>query len=95
MGEKFRQWSFREERVDGEIEKEEREENKKNERDEREISGEIEGVKYIYFFFCNTMNSAILCLELYCSSIAKKICNTAVYNSLMQEFFRLKMPNFP
>ena len=57
--------------------------------------GKIEGVKYIFFFFCNTMNSAILCLELYCSSIAKKICNTAVYNSLMQEFFRLKMPNFP
>ena len=46
-----------------------REENRKNERDEREISGEI-GVKY--FFFCNTVNSAILCLELYCSSIAKK-----------------------
>ena len=44
-------------------EKEEREENKKNERDEREISGEIEGVKYIYiyiFFFlqyCEQYNS--------------------------------------
>ena len=46
-----------------------REENRKNERDEREISREI-GVKY--FFFCNTVNSAIPCLELYCSSIAKK-----------------------
>ena len=34
-------------------EKEEREENRKNERDEREISGEIGGVKY-NFFFCNT-----------------------------------------
>ena len=58
-------------------EKEEREENRKNERDEREISGEIEGVKYIYiyifFFFCNTVNNTILCLELYYnSSIAKK-----------------------
>ena len=31
-------------------EKEEREENRKNERDEREISGEIEGVKYIYIY---------------------------------------------
>ena len=29
-------WSFRDERVDGEIEKEEREENKNNERDERQ-----------------------------------------------------------
>ena len=48
----------------------EREENRKNERDEREISGEI-GVKY-NFFFCNNVNSTILCLELYCSSIAKK-----------------------
>ena len=47
-----------------------REENRKNERDEREISGEI-GVNF-FFFFCNTMNSTILCLELYCSSIAKK-----------------------
>ena len=27
----------------------------------------------IFFFFCNTMNSTILCLELYYSSIAKKI----------------------
>ena len=44
----------------------------KNERDEREISGEIGGVKYIYIFFCNTVNSTILCLELYCSSIVKK-----------------------
>ena len=26
----------------------------------------------ILLFFYNTMNSAILCLELYCSSIAKK-----------------------
>ena len=73
-----------------------REENRKNERDEREISGEKGGVKYIYiFFFCNTVNSAILCLELYCSSIAKKICNTDVYNSLKQEFFKFKMSNFP
>ena len=53
------------------IEKEKREENRKNERDEREISGEIGGVKY-KFFFCNTVNSTILCLELYCSSIVKK-----------------------
>ena len=53
-------------------EKEEREENRKNERDEREILGEIGGVKYNFFFFCNTVNSTILCLELYCSSIAKK-----------------------
>ena len=52
-------------------EKEERDENRKNERDEREISSEIGGVKY-NFFFCNTVNSTILCLELYCSSIAKK-----------------------
>ena len=42
------------------IKKEEREENRKNERDEREISGEI-GVKY-NFFFCNIVNSTILCL---------------------------------
>ena len=42
---------MREERADGETEKEEREENRKNERDEREISGEIGGVKYIYIFF--------------------------------------------
>ena len=26
----------------------------------------------ILIFFCNTVNSTILCLELYCSSIAKK-----------------------
>ena len=52
MGEKFRRCSFREERADGETEKEEREENRKNERDEREISGEIGGVKYIFFFAC-------------------------------------------
>ena len=32
------------------------------------------GEKYnkILFFFYNTVNSTILCLELYCSSIAKK-----------------------
>ena len=55
---------------------EEREKNRKNERDEIEFSGEIGGVKniyiYIFFFFCNIVNSAILCLELYCSNIAKK-----------------------
>ena len=54
-------------------EKEEREQNRKNEKDEREISSEIGGVKYIYiFFFGNTVNSTILCLKLYYSSIAKK-----------------------
>ena len=30
-------------------------------------------------------------LQQYC----KKICNTAVYNFLMQEFWGFKMPNFP
>ena len=70
MGEKFRRCSFRKERAYEETEKKEREENRKNERDEREISSEI-GVKY-KFFFCNNVNSTILCLELYCSSIAKK-----------------------
>ena len=51
---------MREERADGETEKEEREENRKNERDEREISGEIGGVQYIYIFFlqyCEQYNS--------------------------------------
>ena len=66
---------MREERADGETEKKEREENRKNKRNEREIPGEIGGVKNIYiyiYFFCNTVNSTILCLELYYSSIAKK-----------------------
>ena len=49
MGEKFRQWSFKGERADGETEKEEREENRKNERHEREILSEI-GVKYNFIF---------------------------------------------
>ena len=65
IGEKFRRWSFREERADGEIEKEEREENKKNERDEREISREIRGVKYYIYFLqyyeqCNSMFRIVL-----------------------------------
>ena len=38
--------------------------------DEREVSGEK--TSKILLLFCNTVNSAILCLELYCSSIAKK-----------------------
>ena len=40
-------------------EKEERDENRKNERDGREISGEIGGVKYNFFFlqYCEQYNS--------------------------------------
>ena len=38
--------------------------------DEREVSGEK--TSKILLLFCNTVNSAILCLELYCSSIVKK-----------------------
>ena len=38
--------------------------------DEREVSGEK--TSKILLLFCNTVNSAILCLELYCSSIIKK-----------------------
>ena len=39
--------------------KEERDENRKNERDGREISGEIGGVKYKFFFlqYCEQYNS--------------------------------------
>ena len=58
MGEKFRRWSFREERANGKTEKEEREENSKDEKDEREISGEIGGVKYLFFLqYCEQCNS--------------------------------------
>ena len=51
MGEKFRRWSFREERVDGEQRRKRKKRTGKNKRDEREISGEIGGVKYNFFFF--------------------------------------------
>ena len=45
-------------------------------RDEGKNKGER--VDKIFFFFYNTCYSAILCLELHYSSIAKKICNTAI-----------------
>ena len=40
--------------------------------DEREVSGGGGGTSKILLLFYNIVNSAILCLELYCSSIAKK-----------------------
>ena len=44
--------------ANGETEKEEREESRKNEKDEREISGEIGGVKNIFFLqYCEQYNS--------------------------------------
>ena len=87
MDEKFWrwQWSFRLWEISkmGEISelwvlREQREKQRRNwERracaksfDEREVSGEK--TSKILLLFCNTVNSAILCLELYCSSIAKK-----------------------
>ena len=50
MGEKFWQWSFREERADGEQRRKREKRTEKKEKDEKEISGEIGGEKYIYFF---------------------------------------------
>ena len=41
----------------------------KNERDEREIT--VNKENKILLFFYNLVNSTILCIELYCSSIAK------------------------
>ena len=50
---------------------EQRREQTEKQRRKRE---KIRGKKHnkILLFFYNTVNSAILCLELYCSSIAKK-----------------------
>ena len=50
MGEKFQRWSFKDERADGETEKEEKEENRTNERDKREILEEKGIIKYIYIY---------------------------------------------
>ena len=68
MGEKFLWWSFREERATGEREGRVRR-AQKNERDEREIT--VNKENKILLFFYNLVNSTILCIELYCSSIAK------------------------
>ena len=70
MGEKFWQWSFGEERADGEREGRVRREQKKWEGWERNFNWNRRSI--ILFFLCNSVNSTILCLELYCSSIAKK-----------------------
>ena len=83
-GEKFRRWRWVRNFGDGDEASEMREQMKKIRNregrrrrdrtecvDEREVSGE-NTIKYIYIFFYNTCYSAILCLELYCSSIAKK-----------------------
>ena len=61
-------WVLREERADGETEKEEREENWNNEMEEREILK----VNKICIYFLEYCYSTILTLELYCSTIAKK-----------------------
>ena len=47
-----------------------REQTEKQRRKREKISWEKKIIKY--FFFYNTVNSVILCLKLYCSSIAKK-----------------------
>ena len=61
-------WVLREERADGETEKEEREENWNNEMEEREILK----VNKICIYFLEYYYSTILTLELYCNTIAKK-----------------------
>ena len=47
----------------------------------------------ILLLFYNTVNNTILCFIIVLQQYCKKNCNTAVYNSLMQGFFRLKMLN--
>ena len=72
--------NFGDERADGETKKEEREENRNNVL----MREKFRGKNIIIFFFFFT-------ILLQC----KKFCNIAIYNSLMQEFLRLKMSNSP
>ena len=70
----------------------ERREQKKWEGWERNFGGNRRSK--IFFFFCNTMNSTILCLELYCSSIAKKFAILPFTIPWCKSFLGLKCQNF-
>ena len=70
---------------------EEREENINNEREEREILGK----RRIIFFFLQYCYSAILKVELQCSSIAKNFAILGFLQSQILSTLGLEMPNSP
>ena len=78
-------WVRREERADGDTEIQRTRREKRTEvpnSGERNFRGK-KGWNNFFFFFLEYCYSTILKLELYCSTIAKKFCNSGVYNSLM------------